>query len=106
MSEDIVKRLRVPSDLMTEWTHVALHGEAAAEIECLRDLVADLEREADWLRPRAKLAERDRRERIATACLVGLIACPSVQGNSPELCAAAISFADELISRLDAEAKP
>jgi hypothetical protein len=48
----------------------------------------------------------DLRERIATACLVGLIACPSVQGNSPELCAAAVSFADELISRLDAEVKP
>ena len=48
----------------------------------------------------------DRRERIATACLVGLIACPSVQGNSPELCDAAISFADALIARLDAEVKP
>lgn len=44
MSEDIVNRLRVPSDLMTEWTHLALHGEAAAEIERLRARVAVLER--------------------------------------------------------------
>jgi hypothetical protein len=44
MRADIVKRLRVPSDLMTEWTHVALHGEAADEIERLRARVAGLER--------------------------------------------------------------
>lgn len=42
MSEDIVKRLRVPSNLMTEWTHIALHGEAADEIERLR---AEVERQ-------------------------------------------------------------
>jgi len=44
MSEDIVKRLRVPSDLMTEWTHLALHGEAAAEIERLRARVEVMEK--------------------------------------------------------------
>lgn len=43
MTEDIVKRLRVPSDLMTGWTHVALHGEAADEIERLRARVEVLE---------------------------------------------------------------
>lgn len=48
----------------------------------------------------------DRRERIATACLAGLIACPRIEGNSPELVEAALSFADALIARLDKEAKP
>ena len=48
----------------------------------------------------------DRRERIATACLAGLIACPRIEGNSPELVEAAISFADALIARLDKEDKP
>jgi hypothetical protein len=33
---DIIERLRAPSNLMTTWTHTALHGEAAAEIERLR----------------------------------------------------------------------
>lgn len=37
MSEDIVRRLRAPSSLMTKWTHVALHGDAAEEIERLRE---------------------------------------------------------------------
>lgn len=106
MSEDIVKRLRVPSDLMTEWTHVALHGEAATEIERLRNLVAGLERDANRTRSRAKLADRDRRERIATACLVGLIAWRGAAGNSDELSDAAINYADALIARLDKEAKP
>ena len=41
---DIVERLRVPSNLMTEWTHIALHGQAAAEIERLRARVAVLEK--------------------------------------------------------------
>ena len=38
---DIVERLRAPSNLMTTWTHVALHGEAAAEIERLRGALSD-----------------------------------------------------------------
>lgn len=33
---DIVERLRAPSSLMTKWTHIALAGEAAEEIERLR----------------------------------------------------------------------
>lgn len=48
----------------------------------------------------------ERRERIATACLAGLIACPRIEGNSPELVEAALSFTDALIARLDKEAKP
>jgi hypothetical protein len=46
------------------------------------------------------------RERIATACLVGLIAWRGAAGNSDELSDAAINYADALISRLDKEDKP
>lgn len=53
-----------------------------------------------------KRLRADRRERIATACLAGLIACPRIEGNSPELVEAALSFTDALIARLDKEAKP
>ena len=41
---DIVERLRAPSNLMTKWTHVSLHGEAAEEITRLRARVEVLER--------------------------------------------------------------
>jgi hypothetical protein len=37
MSEDIVKKLRVPPDLMTDFGRVGLFGEAAVEIERLRE---------------------------------------------------------------------
>ncbi len=43
MSGDIVKRLRVPPDLMTDFGRVGLFGEAAVEIERLRARVAVLE---------------------------------------------------------------
>jgi hypothetical protein len=43
MSEDIVKKLRVPPDLMTDFGRVGVIGEAAAEIERLRARVAVLE---------------------------------------------------------------
>lgn len=79
---------------------------AAAEIERHRALVADLEREVDRMRPRAKLADRDRRERIATACLAGLLSDPSVDADADEMSSIAVRFADALIARLDAEAKP
>jgi hypothetical protein len=36
MSGDIVERLRAPSEVTTEWRHIALHHDAAAEIERLR----------------------------------------------------------------------
>jgi hypothetical protein len=42
MSEDIVKRLRVPPDLMTDFGRAGLFGEAAEEIERLRARVGDL----------------------------------------------------------------
>jgi hypothetical protein len=40
---DIVKRLRVPPDLMTDFGRVGLFGEAAVEIERLRARVEVLE---------------------------------------------------------------
>jgi hypothetical protein len=43
MSGDIVKKLRVPPDLMTDFGRVGLLGEAATEIERLRARVEVLE---------------------------------------------------------------
>jgi hypothetical protein len=51
----------------------------------------------------------DRRERIATACLAGMLANSSYDGSSGTFngCAYdAVMFADALIARLDKEAKP
>jgi hypothetical protein len=78
--------------------------ELRAEVERHRALVADLEREVDRMRPRAKLADRDRRERIATACLAGLLADPTMDGF--DLTDKAVRFADALIAQLDREVKP
>ena len=41
---DILDKLRSPSVGRTQWGHIALHGEAAAEIERLRARVEVLER--------------------------------------------------------------
>jgi hypothetical protein len=90
MSGDIVKRLRVPPDLMTDFGRVGLFGAAAVEIERLRARVAVL--------------AIDRRERIATACLAGLLADPNV--NDVSVTDTAVRFADALIARLDKEVKP
>jgi len=48
----------------------------------------------------------DRRERIATAALAGLLACPEVEGTHKQVADLAVDLADALISRLDKEAKP
>jgi hypothetical protein len=51
----------------------------------------------------------ERRERIATACLAGMLANSSYDGSSGTFngCAYdAVMFADALIERLDKEAKP
>jgi hypothetical protein len=71
----------------------------ARMFEEIEELRAEVER------PRAKLADRDRRERIATACLAGLLAHPSVDEGSDEMSVTAVRFADALIARLDEEAK-
>jgi hypothetical protein len=111
MSDDIL------TELKADWMECACYegslavdreviDRAAAEIERLRNLVAGLERDADRTRSRAKLADRDRRERIATACLAGLLADPSVDADAYEMSFIAVRFADALIARLDAEAQP
>jgi hypothetical protein len=48
----------------------------------------------------------ERRERIATACLAGLIANPQCSGKFEDYADDAIRYADALIARLDKEAKP
>jgi|LakMenE18May11ns_1017448.scaffolds.fasta_scaffold9880354_4 hypothetical protein len=49
MSDDIVKRLRAPSEVTTGWCHIALHHDAAAEIERLRARVEVLRDVSDQL---------------------------------------------------------
>jgi hypothetical protein len=103
---DIVERLRDYKERFIFQGASQFALGLAAEIERHRALVADLEREVDRMRPRAKLADRDRRERIATACLAGLLAHPSVEEGSDEMSVTAVRFADALIARLDREAQP
>lgn len=54
----------------------------------------------------AERLRADRRERIATACLAGLMADPNVDGGPDDMAACAVRFADALIDRLNQEAKP
>jgi hypothetical protein len=72
-----------------------IYARMCEEIEELR---------AEVERPRAKLADHDRRERIATACLAGLLADPTMNGF--DLTDKAVRFADALIAQLDKEATP
>jgi hypothetical protein len=58
-------------------------------------------RDAEIARLRA-----ERRERIATACLAGLMADPKVDGSPDDMSDCAVRFADALIARLDKETKP
>jgi hypothetical protein len=99
---DIVKRLRAWSPLISSGLEVPAAAlvidKAAAEIERLRAL---LDTADEIARQRA-----ERRERIATACLVELVAWRGVAGNANDLSDAAIKFADALIARLDKEAQP
>ena len=53
-----------------------------------------------------KLFRADRRERIATACLAGMIASPARSGKFDEYAFYAVKYADALIAWLDKEAKP
>jgi hypothetical protein len=76
------------------------------ELDSLRvELRAETDRrDAEIARLRA-----DRRERIATACLAGMLANSSYEGSSGTFngCAFdAVMFADALIARLDKEATP
>ena len=111
MSDDLVARLCSPEETVfpagtkivlddgktmellepfSMWSSSSDRQEAAAEIERLRARVAVL--------------AIDRRERIATACLAGLLADPNV--NDVSVTDTAVRFADALIARLDKEVKP
>jgi hypothetical protein len=49
---------------------------------------------------------RDRRERIATAALQGLLAKYGIDDSDGEMLDEAVKYADGLIKRLDMEVKP
>lgn len=49
---------------------------------------------------------RDRRERIATAALQGMLSDPGASGTATEYAEYATQYADALIAELDKEAKP
>jgi hypothetical protein len=51
-------------------------------------------------------AYRDRRERIATAALAGMLANPNVDPWRDKVAVDAVALADALIAELDKEVKP
>jgi hypothetical protein len=69
----------------------------SVEIAVLRNANRDLREKLDW-------GGGSQRERIATACLAGLLANPNDCGGADDMTATAIRFADALIAKL--EAKP
>jgi hypothetical protein len=86
MSANIYRESAPPREMTESEYHMA------GVIESLRERVADL--------------EKTRRERIAIACLAGILANPELIGNFFEDYAdEAVKCADALIARLDAEAK-
>ena len=75
MSDNIVERLRAASEVTTEWRHIALHHDAAAEIQRLRAEIAgykeneiQLESRIEWMRKRIEEMEIDS---VRSARLVG-----------------------------------
>lgn len=50
---------------------------------------------------RSVKASDDRRERIATACLAGILAFPGANGDAEQGASIAVRFADALIARLE-----
>lgn len=54
----------------------------------------------------AKQWRRDRRERIATAALQGMLSDPGASGTAIEYAEYAAQYADALIAELDKEAQP
>ena len=53
-----------------------------------------------------KVARRDRRERIATAAMRGMLANPNVDPWRDKVAVDAVILADALIAELDKEVKP
>ena len=103
MSEDIVKRLRVSSNLMTEWTHLALHGEAADEIERLRARVAVLEKHLALMICN-NLTGSFESEGMATDRAIA--ALPDWQEKANGYTRAELDAADEIVRLQVEEAKP
>ena len=54
----------------------------------------------------ARQWRRDRRERIATAALIGILSDPGFRMGPPRVANDAIVYADELIAQLDKEPQP
>lgn len=53
-----------------------------------------------------RLIRRDRRERIATAALQGILSDPERRGSPKDFAKYALQYADALIEKLDEEVKP
>ena len=51
-------------------------------------------------------ANKERRERIATAALQGILSCPDTDGGPRASAKYAVAYADSLIAELDKEPKP
>ena len=60
----------------------------------------------DPLEVRMEARHRDRRERIATAALQGLLADPNGYASISGYATSAVALADALIAELDKEVKP
>ena len=63
--------------------------------------IAQLQMQAE-----AEIRHRDRRERIATAALQGLLADPNGHATISGYATGAVALADALIAELDKEVKP
>lgn len=85
--------------------HIASHYEGceADHIGCLVNKLAD---EVERQRAENERLRADRRERIATAALQGLMSNPSTCASLEECIVAATVYADALIAKLDEEPQP
>ena len=70
----------------------------------IRDALKNMTDEVAGLNFRLIPSNEDRRERIATACLAGLLTSPE-EGAREEYARWAIGYADALIAELDREGK-
>ena len=68
--------------------------------------LADLRAENERLRAEIERLRADRRERIATACLAGMLADSEFNLHWPEAVGTAIRYADALIAELDKGTTP
>ena len=75
-------------------------SDTARIVECLIHATADLRQ--------LRVSMPDRRERIATAALQGMLADPARDGNPKDFAKYAVQYADALIAELDEpkEVKP